>query len=155
MPPVHISSLVSPTARATLCWHFDNFALSTPCSSPPPPGWQRGNESPLAGGVKVPGTKLLIQSVGWYAQLSTHKGPGRVWGPSRGRAALPLRAINCGWQCVNTWVNRQCRCWTHHLLDTLSIVLLHPTFFWTFFLYRSLLVDLTRWLNVMSKWMIS
>ncbi len=87
-----------------------------------------GVNPPLAGGVKVPGTKLLIQSGGWYAQLGTHKDPGRVWGPSRGQAALPLRAINCGWHCVNTWVNRRCRCWTHYLLDTVSMVLFTPRF---------------------------
>lgn len=90
---------------------------SRPLAPPPPLGWHRGNESPLAGGVKVPGTKLLIQSGGWYAQLGTHKSPERVWGPRRGQAALPVRAINCGWHCVNTGVNRRCRCWT--LLDTL------------------------------------
>lgn len=133
MPPVHISSLVLPTAKATLCWHFDNFVLSNLCSFPPSSvRLAQRDWTPLSTGVKVSGTKLLIQSGGWYAQLGTHKGPGRVWGPSREQAALPLRAINCGWQCVNTWVNRRCRCWTHHSLDIVSQWFFsHPAFLWT------------------------
>lgn len=33
-------------------------------------------------------------------------------GPWEGQTAQPLRTINCEWQCVNIWVNRQHRCWT-------------------------------------------
>lgn len=67
---------------------------------------------PRLEGEKVPQTELLIQSGEQYAQLGTHKGPEWVQGPCWGQAAQSPWGINCGWQCVNSGVNRQRRCGT-------------------------------------------
>lgn len=98
------------------------FAFSS--RQPPPPsalssvGRYRGpvrvwnSPPPRLEGEKVPQTELLIQSGEQYAQLGTHKGPEWVQGPCWGQAAQSPWGINCGWQCVNSGVNRQRRCGT-------------------------------------------
>lgn len=98
-------------------------ATNPPLPSPPLPslgsvGWHRGpmlvwnSPPPQWKGEKVPETELLIQSGERYAQLGIHKGPGWVQGPCGGQAAQSPWGINCGWQCVNSGVNRQRRCGT-------------------------------------------
>lgn len=85
-------------------------------------GLHAGVEHPPSSfkGEKVPETELLIQSGERYAQLSIHKGPGWVRGPCRGQAVQSPGGINCGWQCVNSGVNRQRRC------ETLQSILNSP-----------------------------
>lgn len=123
LPLGHISSLASPTAWATFS---AQFPLS-PCFSSRPPlsrsgpscmgqyrGFMRVWKGPPSSfeWEKLPKTELLIQSGEQYAQLGIHKDPGWVQGPCRGQAVQSLWGINCGWQCVNSGVNRQRRCET-------------------------------------------